>query len=81
MGEAVWKSGDRVVHTTRPEWGLGRVLSATSIREDGQDAQRLTVRFDRAGTKTLSTAVARLAQADSVPVEVFAAGAETNGDA
>ena len=73
MFDAVWKSGDRVVHTARPEWGLGRVLSATSIREDGKDAQRVTVRFDRAGTKTLSTAVARLAQADSVPVQVFAA--------
>lgn len=73
MAEAVWKSGDRVVHTARPEWGLGRVLSATSVREDGRDAQRVTVRFDRAGTKTLSTAVARLAQADAAPVEVFAA--------
>lgn len=75
MSETMWQSGDRVVHTARPEWGLGRVLSATQIREDGRDAQRLTVRFDRAGTKTLSTAVARLAQADSVPVEVFAAAA------
>jgi hypothetical protein len=66
-----WESGDRVVHTARPEWGVGKVLSATSIRQDGQDAQRLTIRFDRAGTKTLSTAVARLAQADSMPVQVF----------
>jgi hypothetical protein len=51
------------------------VLSATRIREEGKEAQRLTVRFERAGTKTLSTVVARLAQADSVPVEVFAAAA------
>lgn len=72
MTEAVWKSGDRVVHTARPEWGFGRVLSVTAIRENGTDAQRVTVRFDRAGTKTLSTAVARLAQADSAPVQVLA---------
>ncbi|VAX40112.1 hypothetical protein MNBD_PLANCTO03-1864 [hydrothermal vent metagenome] len=73
MTNALWQSGDRVVHTARPEWGLGRVLSATSIRQEGKDAQRLTVRFERAGTKTLSTFIAQLAQADSVPVEVFAA--------
>ena len=76
MADTKWQSGDRVVHTSRPEWGLGRVLSATSIREEGKDAQRLTIRFDRAGTKTLSTAVARLAQADTVPVEVFTTAAD-----
>lgn len=80
MAEALWKSGDRVVHTARPEWGLGRVLSVTTIREDGKDAQRVTVRFDRAGTKTLSTAVARLAQADSVPVQVFAPAEDGDED-
>jgi hypothetical protein len=71
MTESRWESGDRVVHTARPEWGVGKVLDATSLRQDGQDVQRLTIRFDRAGTKTLSTAVAKLAQADTMPVEVL----------
>ncbi len=71
MTQSRWESGDRVVHTARPEWGVGRVLSATSVRQDGQDIQRLTIRFDRAGTKTLSTAVAKLAQAEAMPVEVL----------
>jgi hypothetical protein len=79
MSETVWQSGDRVVHTARPEWGHGKVLSATSIRENGEDAQRVTVRFDRAGTKTLSTAVARLAQADATPVQVFTSDADEPG--
>lgn len=81
MSETVWQSGDRVVHTARPEWGQGRVINATSIREGGEAAQRLTVRFDRAGTKTLSTAVARLAQADAVPVQVFAPSLDGSGEA
>ncbi|HZW08471.1 MAG TPA: DUF3553 domain-containing protein [Phycisphaerales bacterium] len=74
MSESRWESGDRVVHTARPEWGVGKVLDATSLRQDGKDVQRLTIRFDRAGTKTLSTAVAKLAQADSMPVEVMSRG-------
>ncbi len=73
MSNPLWKSGDRIFHTARPEWGLGRVLTATSIRQDGKDAQRLTIRFERAGTKTLSTFIAQLAHADTVPVEVFTA--------
>ncbi len=80
MSTPHWQSGDRVVHTARPEWGLGRVLSATSIRQEGKDAQRLTVRFERAGTKTLSTFIAQLAQADTVPVEVFTAATTDDED-
>lgn len=80
MMESRWESGDRVVHTARPEWGVGHVLSATSLRQDGQDVQRLTIRFDRAGTKTLSTAVAKLAQADSMPVQVFSRQVDAEPD-
>ena len=61
MPDQHWRPGDRLVHTSRPEWGTGVVLSAMSIRQDGHDAQRLSIRFDRAGTKTISTAVATLA--------------------
>jgi len=59
-----WSLGDRVLHAARPEWGPGQVLSAKSAQQDGQTFQKLTVRFDRAGLKTLSTAVAKLVPAD-----------------
>ncbi len=45
-----YRSGERVVHQDRPEWGVGVVLSS----QPGSDAQRLRVRFERAGLKTLS---------------------------
>ncbi len=67
MTDQHWNSGDRLVHTGRPEWGVGQVLAATSMRQDGKDAQRLTIRFERAGTKTISTAVASLAPPDMAP--------------
>lgn len=60
MSEHTWRPGDRVIHAARPEWGAGQVVSATSFREEGRDAQRLTIRFERAGTKTVSTLVATL---------------------
>lgn len=47
--------GDRVVHASKPEWGAGEVLSAMAHEEEGQAGQRLKVRFERAGLKTLST--------------------------
>ncbi|MDX2115006.1 MAG: DUF3553 domain-containing protein [Planctomycetota bacterium] len=48
------------MHPARPEWGVGVVTAAQHVAENGQSAQRLTVRFDRAGLKTLSTAHVRL---------------------
>ena len=62
-----WKLGDRVVHGAKPEWGTGEVRSAESIVQDGVRCQRLTVRFDRAGVKTLSTAFAVLRAREDAP--------------
>lgn len=59
-----FKFGDRVVHSSRPEWGTGVVTSATSVTENGKTYQRLSLRFDRAGLKTLSTEFAALRLAD-----------------
>jgi len=56
----VWKVGDHVRHRLKPEWGSGRVLSAQSVMHEGRPAQRLTVSFDRAGQKILSSALAQL---------------------
>ncbi len=54
------KAGDVVVHTGKPEWGPGDVVRAESSSHEGKPCQRVTVRFSRAGLKTLSTAFATL---------------------
>jgi hypothetical protein len=62
-----WKLGDRIVHAGKPEWGTGEVRTAESIVQEGVRCQRLTVRFDRAGFKTLSTAFADLRAREDAP--------------
>lgn len=59
----MFRSGERVVHQGRPEWGVGVVLSAQTI-SDG--LQRLRVRFERAGLKTLSSPPAAIKPLGSV---------------
>lgn len=71
MASTEWKVGDRLMHASRPEWGVGEVRAAEATVQDGVKCQRLTVRFDRAGVKTLSTAFADLRPpGDVVTVEV-----------
>lgn len=55
-----WSFGDRVVHVSRPEWGAGVVTGTSTGEQDGRPCQMVTVRFERAGIKTLSTAFATL---------------------
>ncbi len=66
MTSTQFSKDDQVVHALRPEWGVGRVLRAEATQHDGTTCQRLTIRFDRAGSKTLSTAVAQIESAQSV---------------
>src|SRR5690606_31174171 len=61
------KFGDKVLHTAKPEWGTGGVTAAVAATQDGKPCQRLPIRFDRAGTKTLSTAFATLRPAEDAP--------------
>lgn len=63
-----WCAGDRVFHAGRPEWGEGQVVSATADTQDGRRCQRLVIRFDRAGSKTISTAFAVIHPAQDMPV-------------
>lgn len=67
MTKREWKLGDRLMHAGRPEWGVGEVRSAESTVSEGVKSQRLTVRFERAGVKTLATAFADLRPADEMP--------------
>lgn len=72
--EMEFKFGDRLVHASKPEWGTGVVTAVQNLVEEGVATQRLTLRFDRAGLKTLSTAFADLRPADEHP-STDAAGA------
>jgi len=55
-----WAKGDRVVHAAKPEWGIGEVIAAESAGSVVKEAQRLTIRFERVGTKAISTEFAEL---------------------
>jgi uncharacterized protein DUF3553 len=74
--------GDNVIHASHPEWGTGQVLSAQLETQQGVEAQRLRIRFSRAGLKTLSTQFAQiqLAQTPNAQATQTAAGnAESSG--
>jgi len=58
--------GDRVIHTGKPEWGSGAISSASAFKHEGKTCQRLTIRFDRAGLKTISTAYADIQIASQI---------------
>ncbi|MBL8763292.1 MAG: DUF3553 domain-containing protein [Phycisphaerae bacterium] len=62
-----WSFGDRVIHATKPEWGVGVITAAQNTNENGQSCQRLTIRFEREGIKTVTTAVAELRDAAELP--------------
>ncbi|MDP1662621.1 MAG: DUF3553 domain-containing protein [Phycisphaerales bacterium] len=64
--------GDRVVHAGRPEWGTGIVSAAVPDTQEGKSCQRVTIRFERVGIKTLSTGVANLVPAEDAPAMVAA---------
>ncbi len=59
--------GDRVIHPTKPEWGVGIIATTAMTDHEGAPCQRLTIRFDRAGLKTISTAFANLKPATDAP--------------
>lgn len=65
MSDSNWKAGDRVRHPERPEWGVGTVTKAEPAAHQGTRCQRLTIRFELGGLKTLSTAFAKLRPADN----------------
>ncbi len=76
MPPQAYAFGDRLTHAAKPEWGVGEVVAAQSVQQNGVDCQRLQVRFERAGLKTISTAIADLRPAMAVRAEVATAAAE-----
>ncbi|MGJ8637472.1 MAG: DUF3553 domain-containing protein [Phycisphaerales bacterium] len=55
-----FQMGDRVIHASKPEWGVGIVATSSMGDHEGVPCQRLAIRFDRAGLKTVSTAFAKI---------------------
>ncbi len=80
MPATSFKFGDRVVHAARPEWGAGVVTAAMNVSEGGQSFQRLTIRFEREGLKTVSTDQADLRAADDEPPPAAAASRAPSHD-
>ncbi len=70
MPQTPFKAGDRVIHQAKPEWGVGEVTKADHATHDGEPCQRLTIRFDRAGPKTITTAIAGIALAPQTPPNI-----------
>ncbi len=75
-----FRRGDKVVHDTRPEWGIGEVLDAKSQKQGGKEAQSLSIRFERAGLKTISTAFATLSPAEGDRAPMAATEAKADDD-
>lgn len=48
-----YQYGDKVLHTNRPEWGVGSVTKVEESLINGERAQRLTIRFPNAGLKSI----------------------------
>lgn len=79
MSATEFKFGDRVVHTGRPEWGTGVVTAVQPVVHEGKSVQQVTLRFDREGLKTLSTAFAPLEHAHEATPLAKDAAAEPKG--
>ena len=60
--------GDRVIHPAKPEWGVGIVSTTAMTDHEGTPCQRLAIRFDRAGLKTISTGFVDLQTATNQPL-------------
>jgi len=60
-----FRTGDRLRHPNRPDWGVGVVLKVHSHVDGGRRGQRLTLRFDGVGVKTISTLLVPLEYARS----------------
>jgi hypothetical protein len=55
-----FQPNDKIQHPGKPEWGVGTVLSVQRATHEGAPCQRLSVRFDGAGRKTINTGFAKL---------------------
>lgn len=73
MATRTFAKGESVIHSGKPEWGPGDIVAAEGQLHEGKPCQRLTIRFARAGLKTISTAFADLRPASEAPLAAMAA--------
>lgn len=76
MTATTWSLGDRLIHATKPDWGVGVVMGATQQTHEGTPCQRLVVRFEHGGVKTLTTAMADLRPIGPLPTSDNGTGHE-----
>lgn len=62
------KTGDRVRHGERPEWGIGEVTKVEILTRDGKPDRRVWIRFPSVGTKTLLASMAALESVETEAV-------------
>jgi hypothetical protein len=72
--------GDTVIHADKPEWGTGVVTAASKMMHEGKPAQRLTLRFERAGLKHVNTALANIRPADEADIPAQGAASPHDAD-
>jgi hypothetical protein len=65
LRRTIFQPGDKVRHSAKPQWGLGRVERADRVSHDGQEAQKLVVTFPNHGRVTLHTGFAPLTLANA----------------
>ena len=58
----MYKQGDELKLSTRPEWGTGRVTKVEHVTRDGERDQRIWIRFPNVGVKTILAGAAELEQ-------------------
>lgn len=71
--------GDKVRHLRRPEWGMGSITKVEQVTVEGVVAQRLTIRFENGGLKTISTAHAELEAVNGHAPDLAEAAAARHG--
>lgn len=67
MADLQFAFGDRIEHSACPEWGVGTVTRVQNLVHEGSPCQRLSARFERAGLKTVLTALADIRPAGESP--------------
>lgn len=80
MSNHIYQFGDKVLHTKRPEWGIGSVSKVEESLINGERAQRLTIRFPNAGLKTIVAATGNGLSPDLKKIEDNSQ-AHVNGEA
>jgi hypothetical protein len=66
MNTVPFTVGERVRHPRRPEWGLGNVQRIETTTVGAKRDQRLWIRFDNAGLKTILASAADLERAATI---------------